>query len=176
MPQQSSPTIGVDFVTHDVKLPSGRQAKAQIWDTAGQERYKALTVAHYRKAVGAILIYDVTNRVTFQRMSSWLEELKAGAAPDVVVALVGNKLDLVQSGASRTVEAAEGEDFACRHGLCFFEISALTGDNVALAFDTLFQEVDRVTRTRSTDKDDCCAERRKLVADGFGASSGGCSC
>ena len=59
LPKVPSPTIGVEFATRTVPLPSGGTVKAQIWDTAGQERYRAITSAHYKRAVGALLVYDV---------------------------------------------------------------------------------------------------------------------
>ncbi len=74
--------------------------KAQIWDTAGQERYRAITSAHYRRAVGALLVYDVTKASTFTNCSKWLKELKENAEPDVVVLLIGNKIDLVEKDPS----------------------------------------------------------------------------
>jgi small GTP-binding protein domain len=65
LPKNSNPTIGVEFATRVVPLRSGGTVKAQIWDTAGQERYYAIVSAHYRRAIGALLVYDVTNLKTF---------------------------------------------------------------------------------------------------------------
>lgn len=90
------PTIGVEFATRNVTLPSGGTVKAQIWDTAGQERYKAITSAHYKRAVGALLVYDITKEQTFYSASKWMTELKEHAETDIVIMLVGNKLDLVK--------------------------------------------------------------------------------
>merc|ERR1719230_253720 len=97
LPKTPSATIGVEFGTRTVELPNGAGVvKAQIWDTAGQERYRAITSAHYRRAVGALLVYDITKSITFQNCVKWLEELRQNAEPDVVVMLVGNKVDLVE--------------------------------------------------------------------------------
>jgi len=68
-----------------------------FWDTAGQERYRAITSAHYRKAVGALLVYDLTRLETFQHCMKWLEELRQGAGPDIVIVLVGNKVDIAEN-------------------------------------------------------------------------------
>lgn len=68
--------------------------KAQIWDTAGQERYRAITSAYYRGAVGALLVYDISKKLTFENVERWLKELRDHAEPNIVVMLVGNKSDL----------------------------------------------------------------------------------
>lgn len=65
LPKNPAPTIGVEFATRVVALQSGGTVKAQIWDTAGQERYHAIVSAHYRRAVGALLVYDVTDSSSF---------------------------------------------------------------------------------------------------------------
>ena len=68
MPASAVPTIGVEFATKNVQLKDGGTVKAQIWDTAGQERYKAICGAHYKRALGALLVYDITNRETFEQL------------------------------------------------------------------------------------------------------------
>merc|ERR1719478_521982 len=81
LPKAPAATIGVEFATKTVKLPnSGMTVKAQIWDTAGQERYRAITRAHYRRAAGAVLVYDVTRQPTFQSCAKWVEEVREGAS------------------------------------------------------------------------------------------------
>eukprot|EP01057_Protomagalhaensia_wolfi_P000799 Protomagalhaensia_wolfi_Nauph_80__798@NODE_145_length_3444_cov_52_757709_g108_i0_p5_GENE_NODE_145_length_3444_cov_52_757709_g108_i0NODE_145_length_3444_cov_52_757709_g108_i0_p5_ORF_typecomplete_len125_score21_15Ras/PF00071_22/6_8e31Roc/PF08477_13/2_4e19Arf/PF00025_21/2_8e11SRPRB/PF09439_10/5_5e05MMR_HSR1/PF01926_23/0_00015Gtr1_RagA/PF04670_12/0_00029FeoB_N/PF02421_18/0_0039TniB/PF05621_11/0_0052AAA_22/PF13401_6/0_0098GTP_EFTU/PF00009_27/0_13_NODE_145_length_3444_cov_52_757709_g108_i011051479 len=66
LPRTPQPTVGVEFATHIVPLAVGGTVKAQIWDTAGQERYRSITAAHYRRAVGALLVFDVTKMQTFK--------------------------------------------------------------------------------------------------------------
>lgn len=70
----SKSTIGVEFQTKKINI-NGKQVKAQIWDTAGQERFRAVTSAYYRGAVGAVLVYDITRRRTFDSIGRWLKEL-----------------------------------------------------------------------------------------------------
>lgn len=70
----SKSTIGVEFQTQKMEI-NGKEVKAQIWDTAGQERFRAVTSAYYRGAVGALLVYDITRRQTFDSISRWLHEL-----------------------------------------------------------------------------------------------------
>merc|ERR1719293_646712 len=96
LPKAPTATIGVEFATRTIPLAIGGTVKAQIWDTAGQERYRAITSSHYRRAVGALLVYDVTRQATFQNCIKWLEELRQNAEPNIVIMLVGNKVDLVE--------------------------------------------------------------------------------
>ena len=97
LPKNPTSTIGVEFATRTVPLESGGTVKAQIWDTAGQERYRAITSAHYRRAVGALLVYDITNEKSFIATKRWMEELRDHAEPDIVIMLVGNKVDLADN-------------------------------------------------------------------------------
>merc|ERR1712217_804016 len=114
----------------------------QIWDTAGQERYRAITSAHYRRAVGALLVYDCTKQSTFQNCAKWMEELRQNAEPDIVIMLVGNKVDLVEKDPSaRQVYYDAAAEFARQNGLFFNEASAVTSTNVKSIFDNLLQEI-----------------------------------
>ncbi|AES82796.2 small GTPase family RAB protein [Medicago truncatula] len=90
----SKSTIGVEFQTRTVTI-NGKLIKAQIWDTAGQERYRAVTSAYYRGALGAMLVYDITKRQTFDHVARWIEELRSHADNSIVIMLIGNKGDLV---------------------------------------------------------------------------------
>lgn len=72
----SKATIGVEFQTQVVEL-DGKEIKAQVWDTAGQERFRAVTSAYYRGAVGALIVYDITRKATFENTKRWLEELNS---------------------------------------------------------------------------------------------------
>lgn len=142
LPKAPTATIGVEFATRTIPLASGGTVKAQIWDTAGQERYRAITSSHYRRATGALLVYDVTRSQTFQNCLKWLEELKQNAEPHIVIRLVGNKVDLVEKDpTARQVPYDSALDFARQHGLFFTEASALTSYNVKHIFEYLLQEV-----------------------------------
>jgi len=142
LPLTPQATIGVEFATQTVALPVGGTVKAQIWDTAGQERYRSITSAHYRRAVGALLVYDVTQKLSFLHASKWLEDLRQNAEPDIVVMLVGNKTDLLeQTPEAREVPQDMAQNFARTRGLFFFETSAVTNMNVKTVFETLMQEI-----------------------------------
>lgn len=95
LPQKIMPTIGVEYATKVITTNNGGKIKAQIWDTAGQEKYRAITYTHYKKAVGALLVYDITNQKSFDNIEMWLTDLKESADDDTVLMLLGNKADLV---------------------------------------------------------------------------------
>lgn len=142
LPKTPQSTIGVEFATRTVPLQVGGTVKAQIWDTAGQERYRSITSAHYRRAVGALLVYDITRRATFVNVAKWLEDLRQSGEPDIVVILVGNKVDLVEENpASREVPYATAAQYAQRNGLFFSEASAVSSFNVKHIFEHLLQEI-----------------------------------
>ncbi|KAE8670530.1 Ras-related protein RABA5a [Hibiscus syriacus] len=133
----SKSTIGVEFQTQKVDV-NGKEVKAQIWDTAGQERFRAVTSAYYRGAVGALLVYDISRRQTFESIGRWLNELQSHSDMNVVTILVGNKSDLRDA---RVVSTAEGKALAEAQGLFFMETSALDSYNVVAAFQTVVKEI-----------------------------------
>jgi Ras-related protein Rab-11A len=123
-------------------MQDGKRIKAQIWDTAGQERYRAITNAYYRGALGAVIVYDVTSRSTFDNITRWLGELSDHAHRDIILFLVGNKIDLIQdSTATRAVTVEEADALAQQYEMSFAETSAKTGDNVAIVFQTLVSQI-----------------------------------
>ncbi|XP_044494941.1 ras-related protein RABA5a-like [Mangifera indica] len=117
---------------------NGKEIKAQIWDTAGQERFRAVTSAYYRGAVGALLVYDISRRQTFESIDRWLNELHTHSDMNVVTILVGNKSDL---RGAREVTTEEGKGLAQQNGLFFMETSALDSLNVTAAFQTVVREI-----------------------------------
>ncbi|XP_023543598.1 ras-related protein RABA4d-like isoform X2 [Cucurbita pepo subsp. pepo] len=141
----SKATIGVEFQTKTLVIDQ-KTVKAQIWDTAGQERYRAVTSAYYRGAVGAMLVYDMTKRQSFDHMSRWLEELRGHADKNIVIMLIGNKCDL---GSLRAVPTEDAQEFAERENLFFMETSALESTNVETAFFTILKEIYRIISKKS---------------------------
>ncbi|KAJ4462261.1 putative Ras-related protein Rab-14 [Paratrimastix pyriformis] len=124
-----SHTIGVEFGTR-MCVVQGKNIKLQIWDTAGQERFRAVTRSYYRGAAGALLVYDITRRSTFNNLATWLMDARNLTTPNTVIMLIGNKSDL----SAREVPFAEAKAFAEENGLIFLETSAKTGENVEEAF------------------------------------------
>ncbi|XP_040991146.1 ras-related protein RABA4c [Juglans microcarpa x Juglans regia] len=142
---ESKATIGVEFQTKTL-LIDHKTVKAQIWDTAGQERYRAVTSAYYRGAVGAMLVYDITKRQSFDHVTRWLEELRGHADKNIVIMLIGNKTDL---GSLRAVPTEDAKEFAQRESLFFMETSALEATNVESAFLTILTEIYRIISKKS---------------------------
>ncbi|XP_075508811.1 ras-related protein RABA4d-like [Primulina tabacum] len=142
---ESKATIGVEFQTKTLVIDN-KTVKAQIWDTAGQERYRAVTSAYYRGAVGAMLVYDMTKRQSFDHMARWLEELRGHADKNIVIMLIGNKCDL---GTLRAVPSEDAQEFAERENLYFMETSALEATNVESAFMTILTEIYRIMSKKS---------------------------
>lgn len=134
---ESKSTIGVEFATKTLQI-EGKTIKAQIWDTAGQERYRAITSAYYRGAVGALLVYDMTKKQTFDNVQRWLRELRNHADSNIVIMLAGNKSDLTHL---RVVQQEEAQSMAEKEGLSFLETSALEATNVENAFQTILSEI-----------------------------------
>jgi Ras-related protein Rab-2A len=129
-------TIGVEFGARLVNI-SGKQIKLQIWDTAGQESFRSITRSYYRGATGALLVYDISRRDTFNHLTRWLDEARQHANPKMVIMLIGNKSDLEK----REVSYEEGEKFAKENGLIFLETSAKTAQNVEEAFLKTAQKI-----------------------------------
>ncbi|KAH6772110.1 RAB GTPase-like protein A4D [Perilla frutescens var. hirtella] len=142
---ESKATIGVEFQTKTLLIDQ-KTVKAQIWDTAGQERYRAVTSAYYRGAVGAMLVYDITKRQSFDHMARWLEELRGHADKNIVIMLIGNKSDL---GTLRAVPTEDAQEFAERENLYFMETSALQATNVESAFMTILTEIYRIVSKKT---------------------------
>eukprot|EP00928_Gymnodinium_smaydae_P016799 TRINITY_DN16357_c0_g4_i1.p1 TRINITY_DN16357_c0_g4~~TRINITY_DN16357_c0_g4_i1.p1 ORF type:complete len:232 (+),score=42.44 TRINITY_DN16357_c0_g4_i1:158-853(+) len=173
LPQAPAATIGVEFATRTVKLSDGCTVKAQIWDTAGQERYRAITRAHYRRAAGAVLVYDVTRHDTFRNCEKWVEEVREGASTNVVMMLVGNKIDLVaRDPSSRQVYKDNAGEFARKHGLLFSEASAVTAENVQNLFEALLLEVSARGPAPSPGGSEGHASSMRLGAAPAGAGNG----
>ncbi|KAF4361817.1 hypothetical protein CsatB_009333 [Cannabis sativa] len=134
---ESKSTIGVEFATRTLQV-EGKTVKAQIWDTAGQERYRAITSAYYRGAVGALLVYDITKRQTFENVQRWLRELRDHADSNIVIMMAGNKADLNHL---RAISAEEAGALAEKEGLSFLETSALEALNVEKAFQSILLDI-----------------------------------
>eukprot|EP00262_Sarcandra_glabra_P008771 TRINITY_DN2249_c1_g1_i1.p1 TRINITY_DN2249_c1_g1~~TRINITY_DN2249_c1_g1_i1.p1 ORF type:complete len:227 (+),score=26.02 TRINITY_DN2249_c1_g1_i1:125-805(+) len=141
----SKATIGVEFQTRTLVIHH-KSVKAQIWDTAGQERYRAVTSAYYRGALGAMLVYDITKRQSFDHIPRWLEELRSHADKNIVIILIGNKTDLEDQ---RAVPTEDAKEFAQQEGLFFLETSALEATNVENAFSTVLTEIYNIVNKKN---------------------------
>ncbi|NXC33872.1 RB39B protein, partial [Campylorhamphus procurvoides] len=128
-------TVGVDFYVQFVELEPGLRVKLQFWDTAGQERFRSVTRSYYRNSAGAMLLFDLTNRASFEGARRWHREVTDTLRPSrLVFLLVGHKSDL--SG-QRRVGRREAESLAASLGAQYVETSAKDASNVAVAFQML---------------------------------------
>ncbi|KAJ3447783.1 ras and ef-hand domain-containing protein [Anaeramoeba flamelloides] len=131
-------TIGVDFKIKTIDL-NGKQTKLQIWDTAGQERFQTITRNYYKGAQGIFLVYDVSERDTFDNIQNWVDEVKNNTEKAVTMLLIGNKCDLVNK---RQVSTEEGEQLAQNLKMCFLETSAKDNTNIAKCFQVMAGEIE----------------------------------
>ncbi|KAI5453170.1 Vacuolar protein sorting-associated protein 21 [Naganishia albida] len=104
--ENNSPTIGAAFLTQKCRLED-KVIKFEIWDTAGQERFHSLAPMYYRNAAAAVVVYDITKASSLEKAKAWVNELQRQANPNIVIALVGNKLDLITDGAATTSAQVE---------------------------------------------------------------------
>lgn len=130
-------TIGVDFKIRTLDL-DGKTVKLQIWDTAGQERFRTITSMYYRNAHGIIVVYDVTDRHSFENVECWMQEIRKYAPDGVSKLLLGNKCDL---SPKRVVPYDEAKELADSLGVQLIETSAKNAHNVEQAFQTMAGEI-----------------------------------
>ena len=109
----------------------------QVWDTAGQERFHAITLSYYRRSNCVLIVFDVTNKNTFESIPKRLKELKSLTEEDCRIILIGNKTDLIE----RVVSKSEAMEFAMTHGLDYFETSAKESINVEETFNQMAKEL-----------------------------------
>mmetsp|Transcript_7027 Transcript_7027/g.10995 ORF Transcript_7027/g.10995 Transcript_7027/m.10995 type:complete len:207 (-) Transcript_7027:284-904(-) len=123
-------TIGIDFKIKNVEV-DGKRIKLQIWDTAGQERFRTITTSYFRGAQGILLVYDVTDRRSFESIRNWISQIQQHADVHVNKILVGNKCDMLDE---KVVSTEEGQRLAKEFGVDFFECSAKNDINVEQSF------------------------------------------
>ena len=135
--EDSKATVGVEFGAKKFDI-EGKSVKAQIWDTAGQERYKAITTTYYKGAKGALIVYDITRKETFDSVDRWISELVNSGDKNMTMLLIGNKCDL---DTQRQVTKEQGEEKAKAFKVAFLETSASSGENLDVAFEMIMKEV-----------------------------------
>lgn len=131
-------TIGLDYRFKKMKVDDKKEATVQIWDTAGQDRFRAITKNYYKGAHGILLIYDVTNKKTFENVRNWVTQIRENASAKAIIYIVGNKIDDKEK---RVVTKEEGEKMASEFDLKFFEASAKEDINIATTFEGLVKDI-----------------------------------
>ncbi|KAI8386689.1 probable GTP-binding protein YPT52 [Nakaseomyces glabratus] len=151
-------TIGAAFLSQTVKIKDGNEdvvIKFEIWDTAGQERYKSLAPMYYRNANAALVVYDVTQPDSLSKAQSWVQELQNKVGDEeLVIYLVGNKVDIVEADESaRKIETEEGAEYAQAQKLLFKEVSAKTGAGVKDIFQEIGEQLYSTKKAALKNKD-----------------------
>ena len=131
--ENSLSTIGIDFQTKFFKFED-KKIKVNYTDTAGQEKFRAISINYLKSTNGVILVFDITNKESFELLETWMNELKENNKIDISKILIGNKLDLAEK---REVQKEEAENFAKQIGCQYFEGSAKSGENINDALDEI---------------------------------------
>jgi len=163
-------TIGVDFKIRTIEQDS-KTVKLQIWDTAGQERFRTITSSYYRGAHGIIIVYDVTDRESFNNVKHWITEIDKYAAEGVNKLLVGNKSDLQSK---KVVSYDEAKELADSLGVQFLETSAKNAHNVEEAFNIMAGEIKVRVANKSSGQTSGGGGIGKLAPQGTKVNAGGC--
>lgn len=134
------PTLGIDYKIMKINVDDV-DVKLQIWDTAGQERFRSITESFYRGCHGVLLVFDLSDRDTFEKVKAWIVSIHEKAGKNVVVCLVGNKLDLKGAEGVDIVPNIEIETLAETHSIKYFPVSAKENINIYSAFHFLAKEI-----------------------------------
>lgn len=135
----SQSTLGVEFMSKIIQTEKNR-IQLQLWDTAGQELFRSVTRGYYRGSAGALILFDLANRDSFENVEKWLQDIRDVAREDVVIVLIGNKADLA---AKRQVSREEAEEFARKCNMSYYEVSAKTGENVQQAISSCVEQIEK---------------------------------
>jgi small GTP-binding protein len=128
-------TIASAFIPREVNTEHG-PASLQIWDTAGQERYRSLVPMYCQGAAVSIVVFDLSNRESFDDLGTWIDQVHTDASPDCKIIIAANKVDL-----TATIEINEIDRWAYDRGFQVVYVSARTGENISLLFDTVIGQL-----------------------------------
>lgn len=154
------------------------QLSLEIWDTAGQERYHALSPLFYRDADAGIVVFDLTDKDSFDRATKWIDELKKERGDNIHIVIAGNKVDLLDK---RVVSAADAQRLAASINAPYFETSAKTAENIESLFNSISDNiVNQILANNQTSGDGKGDQKKSLRAsirfDQAQPQSSGCSC
>ena len=159
-------TVGLDFFTKDESI-DGKTIRIKIWDTAGQERYKAITKCFFQRAQGIIIVFDVTNKRSFDDLKMWIDSINSQSKltedlENMPIIIIGNKIDLPK----RVIDKETALNFAKEQNLEYYETSAKTGEGIDNAIKELVKKVmvyinkkngtDNLKLNENSSKRKCC--------------------
>ena len=160
-------TIGIDFKTKTLNI-NNQEIKLKIWDTAGQERFRNITTQYYKGADGIVLVYDVTDESSYDKIRDWMEQILSNTQQEEIgLVLLGNKCDMEP----RVVTEDMGKKMAEELKISYYETSALTGQGIKEAFEELTMDimkkrgvgqgsntggVELNSKKKKKEKSDCC--------------------
>ena len=136
-PNQYQATIGVEYKMKIIKL-NNMNIKLQIWDTAGQERYKSIAKNFFHSANGVFLVFDITDKKSFENLNKWIEDVNENSPKDCKYIIIGNKSDLSDQ---RTISTFEIDNFVKEKKSSYFEVSAKNDEGLNEAFINLSKEI-----------------------------------
>ncbi|BFU20112.1 Rab family GTPase [Entamoeba histolytica HM-1:IMSS-B] len=160
-------TVSIDSHTKEVQV-NGKKFKLRIYDTAGQERFRSMVSSYYRDVNGIIIVFDVTDRKTFDQVQYWMDEIKKNTQVYTYIVLVGNKSDL---DSNRVVTTTEAQEKAQSYKIPYYETSATLGTNVQLLFDEFSKNTVLECSKKGIQLD---PSGRASVSQKQGNSDGGC--
>ena len=140
-------TVGMDFQDKIIEIED-KKVRLQVWDTAGQERFRNVTKSYFQSSQGLLVVYDITDKESFDKIKFWIENIKNNAPENAKLILVGNKCDLANE---RKVTIEDGENKARNYNIKFFESSAKDGTNVNELFFYLANEIYQNDKTKEKD-------------------------
>lgn len=132
-----SSTIGVDFRSKIIEIDD-KKIKLQIWDTTGNERFRPMLNFYLGESNGIIIMFDITNKTSFNNITSWLRDIDYDKSPYIPVLIVGNKIDIETE---RVISYEEALDFSNQHNIEYIEISVKENQNVDTVFNLISKEI-----------------------------------
>ena len=133
-------TIGIDFKTKTVNIKN-KEIKLKIWDTAGEELFRNITQQYYKGADGIVLVYDVTDEASYDKIKDWMDQIISNTTRDNIgLVLLGNKCDFEE----RAITEEQGKKLAEELKISYFETSALNGQGINEAFEQLTLDIMKI--------------------------------
>ena len=144
-------TVGVEFKVKTMRIDPFTHVDLKIWDTCGEEKYRTITRQYYRDTDGVVLVFDLTNKNSFDKLSDWLHDIKEYGPKDTCVILVGNKSDVRER---KLFLFEEGKKFAMQYKMPYIEVSAKNGTNVISMFENITKKMIENVGARNDQEDE----------------------